>query len=371
MLVNKGAVGFYVIQKALGVAPYMVSKGKFFVNEYMNIQSGIGSFLLSIYVLLCLHKVLHIPGKMLISYITVSVASLSLFHVMFRQKAAVNANNEIATVSAGLGKFIKIKYTKLLVLRVIEFLFSVSLVTGISIFLVISSPQSEWYTCMGMVYAMSVRVLMVNHFLWLVYAVKINVVAINELLDNRKNYVAEQLVEIAQLQNQLRVCAINANDAFSVPLLCWCIESFAKICYTSYHLTICILYPIFPTCGPEKNESFFIFLWYLIQLWYMISLCHLTALAGIGTTKRVHRILREIPNDQVIREELELFSFQLGTKFNYNASGFFVVDYTFLTTLAGLVTTYVIIFVQFFIIDNSTDSRPIEAAALDIISRLY
>lgn len=289
---------------------------------------------------------------------------------MLRQSSAVKAHNEMISVSEDLKKYYQISYRKIFIYRVIEFIVSLGLVIGISVYLIQSSTKSEWYSCASVVFALLIRVMMVNQFVWLVHALKINLVHVNKMLDNEQMYMSEGLTEIAHLHERLTAIGEQTNDAFSVALLCWALESFAKICYTSYHLAVCVLYPAFPTCGPEKYESCYTFIWYLLQLSYTVAICQKTSGIAQDTSIRIHQLLRTIDSPENIVERLEMFSYQLVPKFNFQASGFFVMDYTFLTTLLGLVTTYVIIFVQFFVIDNSNSNLANVKNVHQIISTL-
>lgn len=121
---------------------------------------------------------------------------------MLRQSSAVKAHNEMISVSEDLKKYYQISYRKIFIYRVIEFIVSLGLVIGISVYLIQSSTKSEWYSCASVVFALLIRVMMVNQFVWLVHALKINLVHVNKMLDNEQMYMSEGLTEIAHLHER-------------------------------------------------------------------------------------------------------------------------------------------------------------------------
>lgn len=121
---------------------------------------------------------------------------------MLRQSSAVKAHNEIISVSEDLKKYYQISYRKIFIFRVIEFIVSLGLVIGISVYLVKSSTKSEWYSCASVVFALLIRVMMVNQFVWLVHAIKINLTHVNKMLDNEQMYMSKGLTEIANLHER-------------------------------------------------------------------------------------------------------------------------------------------------------------------------
>jgi hypothetical protein len=100
--------------------------------------------------------------------------------------------------------------------------------------------------------------------------------------------------------------------------------------------------------------------WYILSLILVWGTINLTKLAAITascqgasekanrTTVLVHRLLLLRPLHPEVRRELQMFSQQmLHRKLEFIACGFFPIDFTLLYSMAGAVTTYFIILLQY------------------------
>ncbi|GLV36979.1 Gustatory receptor 28b [Carabus blaptoides fortunei] len=353
MIVTTNTVVFHWMQKAVGLAPYVLTGETYSVLQYMSLYPAILLSLMLVFIYYCAGQTITIAGVPFSSYVTCIGGMLSLRHLIFRQTAAVNAHNDLIAATYALNKYKQIDYKRLDTARTIEFVFSVVMMTCSSVYMVRSSEKAQWYSCLVVIYCLVMRIFLLNEFTWMINAVNINLTAVNELLDAEQIYMSKGLSDVTNLHERFSSCGEVTNEAFSMALFCWCMESFIKISYSLYHLSVCTLYPAYVTCGIARGESLFNLIWHLVQLCYMVRLCQLSTSAAQSSPSIIHEILRNSETSEDVTENLEKFSFQLIPKFYFSGNGFFIVDYTFITTLVGLITTYVMIFVQFFVMDNA------------------
>lgn len=82
MLVNGSTYFFYVVQKIMGLAPYMLSNGQYFVVHYMNAYTFIYMGMMATYIFMGLKKYVRVPGVQFGTYVTLSGATVTLLHVV-------------------------------------------------------------------------------------------------------------------------------------------------------------------------------------------------------------------------------------------------------------------------------------------------
>nr|AWT23295.1 GR2 [Hycleus cichorii] len=83
---------------------------------------------------------------------------------------------------------------------------------------------------------------------------------------------------------------------------------------------------------------------YVVDTVYICNTCYTTIEEANKSGELIHQI---DTNDPEIRDEIEMFSLQIiNEQVEFNAAGFFPIDYTLVFSIIGGVTTYIIILIQ-------------------------
>ncbi|XP_011705740.1 PREDICTED: putative gustatory receptor 28b [Wasmannia auropunctata] len=95
---------------------------------------------------------------------------------------------------------------------------------------------------------------------------------------------------------------------------------------------------------------------YITKMVLIVWVCE----TGKNEAQRIRTTIHDVLNsirDEKIKNELQLFSLQtLHCKITFSAKGF-NVDATFLATMMGTITTYMLISIQFFVTSHSCDGK--------------
>ncbi|EEB13498.1 Gustatory receptor PhGr6 [Pediculus humanus corporis] len=110
---------------------------------------------------------------------------------------------------------------------------------------------------------------------------------------------------------------------------------------------ITVFYYMTPTALSELLASIVLIFYFLSQFFGIVIVSVLSVQEAEKTANYLHELF--IDNDDVdVKEEIEIFSLQLlHRKVEFNACGFFKLDFTLLYSMVGAVTTYIIILMQF------------------------
>ncbi|KAK6643893.1 hypothetical protein RUM43_000158 [Polyplax serrata] len=97
----------------------------------------------------------------------------------------------------------------------------------------------------------------------------------------------------------------------------------------------------------ELVASLIWILYFLSQFFVLIIVSDLSTKEAEKTANYLHELFIE-SDDVELKEEIEIFSLQLlHRKVEFNACGFFKLDFSLLHSMVGAVTTYIIILMQF------------------------
>ncbi|XP_036332339.1 putative gustatory receptor 2a [Rhagoletis pomonella] len=137
---------------------------------------------------------------------------------------------------------------------------------------------------------------------------------------------------------------------FAWHLLAITAVSFGVITIQSYNLFILMTHSLaLPT-----HHVFFIIAWILVQVMAIamnVRICSSTSRTMDATVSLLHKMRcssNAAPNACVFYQMLQLFSMEvLQRKRNFNAAGFFDMDYKLITSIFASVTTYLVIIIQF------------------------
>ncbi|XP_071563968.1 uncharacterized protein [Temnothorax nylanderi] len=199
-----------------------------------------------------------------------------------------------------------------------------------------------------------------------------NLLHMQELIVNKKPYVpimfyyeqrnAFLIMNLKALKKQ-HLMVSNAvqmlNKIFSLQLLAMIVITFSEI----------IFGPYFHVVRYNKYNGLFIYLDEVIGLAFLRTTYQIIKVAllawacetGKNQAQEIRTTIHDVLNisrDEQIKNELQLFSLQtLHCENTFSAKGL-NVDATFLATMTGTITTYMLILLQFLIISHSCDEKP-------------
>ncbi|XP_053964549.1 gustatory and pheromone receptor 32a-like [Anastrepha ludens] len=171
---------------------------------------------------------------------------------------------------------------------------------------------------------------------------------------NAELMAEEPTVEILQNLLMIYSCISDGIDLllriFSLHLLCITAVSLVVITVQSYNLFILMSHAL---VLPTHHVSFII-AWIVVQVMAIavnVRICSSTSRTMDATVSLLHKLRfcsNEAPNACVFYQILQLFSMEvLQRKRNFNAAGFFDMDYKLITSIFASVTTYLVIIIQF------------------------
>ncbi|XP_008195702.2 putative gustatory receptor 28b [Tribolium castaneum] len=192
----------------------------------------------------------------------------------------------------------------------------------------------------------------------LVKMLKIRFVILNKQINNLIEYFQKNKigpVETKGTNKQLntlnKICALHHhlsklvklfNETFGIVLLLMFGVSFVVIVITIF----------FFTANVQAGELYFMSLLnpilsnvtFVIDVVYVCDVCYSTIEEANKAGELIHKIDTE---DHDIRDEIEMFSLQIANEqVEFNAAGFFAINYTLVFSILGGVTTYIIILIQ-------------------------
>jgi hypothetical protein len=178
-------------------------------------------------------------------------------------------------------------------------------------------------------------------------------VQINALSDSEDWKKSVKITTLREVHFILCDASELTNSIFQVQILVGFIEIFVEITLCLYAsltyvtgLFTCQLY------SPSKWNMLGAFLvWATLNLFKLIAVtasCHGASEQANHTAVLVHKLLVGLSLYPETTAELQLFSQQLlHRKVRFSACGFFPIDFTLLYSMAGSVTTYLIILLQY------------------------
>ena len=175
---------------------------------------------------------------------------------------------------------------------------------------------------------------------------------IGNWIDSNRSSQKENLFLLRKQFDELQDIAILVNSAFNIQLLF--ITPTILISITTYFYKALSMSSIRKHAIPESLETDHLL--YINLLWatffttmivFIASLCSIATNEAQKTTFILQTILlKEILNSEDT-EELQMFSDHVtGRKLQFTAHGFFEIDASLLCSIAGAVTTYLVILVQ-------------------------
>ncbi|XP_034948469.1 gustatory receptor for sugar taste 43a-like [Chelonus insularis] len=165
--------------------------------------------------------------------------------------------------------------------------------------------------------------------------------------------IADSLSQLISIHSSL--CDINLliNKAFGFPILVVGITCLLHLIITPYFLMM---------EANNEREGIFIFvqcLWCILHIYRMLMVvqpCYATTKESKNTAVLISQLLTYSWQPDV-RKQLEIFSLQLLHRpLNFSACGLFSLDRALVTSMAGAVTTYLVILIQFQKADDSKDN---------------
>ncbi|CAD7013831.1 unnamed protein product [Ceratitis capitata] len=137
---------------------------------------------------------------------------------------------------------------------------------------------------------------------------------------------------------------------FGCHLLCLTAVSFGVITVQSYNLFSLVSH----TLKIHVYEIVFIVAWILVQIMAIavnVFICSRTSRAMENTVSVLHKMRvssNEASNASLFYQILQIFSMEvMQRKRNFNAAGFFDMDYKLITSILASATTYLVIIIQF------------------------
>ncbi|KAJ3647481.1 hypothetical protein Zmor_019358 [Zophobas morio] len=150
------------------------------------------------------------------------------------------------------------------------------------------------------------------------------------------------LSKICALHHHLSKLVRLFNDAFGLILLLMFAVSFVIIVISIFYLNVVLKTSVFYAI--DVFNPLLANVTFVMNVVYICDACYSTIEEVKRTGELIHRIDTE---DCDIRDEIEMFSLQIANEeVEFNAAGFFSINYTLIFSIIGGVTTYIIILIQ-------------------------
>ncbi|RZC37788.1 gustatory receptor 28b [Asbolus verrucosus] len=157
-----------------------------------------------------------------------------------------------------------------------------------------------------------------------------------------KNNKRLNLSKICAMHHHLTKLVKLFNEIFGVVLLLMFCVSFVVIVITLFYLTGALQAPRIRFWGIFNPILSNVTL--VMDVIYVCDVCYSTIEEANKSGELIHKIDTE---DHDIRDEIEMFSLQIANaQVEFNAAGFFPINYTLVFSIIGGVTTYIIILIQ-------------------------
>ncbi|XP_018058037.1 PREDICTED: putative gustatory receptor 28b [Atta colombica] len=148
------------------------------------------------------------------------------------------------------------------------------------------------------------------------------------------------------------------NKIFSLQLFATFTIAFIEITFEIYFNTVQWKNGLSINLTKQVHNSFIIsyLTYHILKILLIIWSCEISQNQAIKISTTVHDVLNST-SDKNIKYELHLFSLQILHSNNTFSTKFFAVNATFLTTMVGTVTTYLLILIQFLVSSHSCDGK--------------
>ncbi|XP_043597532.1 uncharacterized protein LOC122574239 isoform X2 [Bombus pyrosoma] len=175
------------------------------------------------------------------------------------------------------------------------------------------------------------------HLLRRVYHMQNNPILLTKLRTLKQQHL--EMSEVVQLLNN--TCSMQIEAMFTI--------MFIYIIFTMYNY----LYTMYREVGEVKSLTLILgfAIYYIVHIIVTVSIVEITRAQMQKTGRNVHRILVHTFDEQVTTE-LELFSLQVLQKGNAFVMKGLVIDATLLTKIACGITTFLLILVQFLLVES-------------------
>ncbi|XP_072744443.1 gustatory receptor for sugar taste 43a-like [Anoplolepis gracilipes] len=171
----------------------------------------------------------------------------------------------------------------------------------------------------------------------------------NESDKNDTNF-ADSISQLVTVHGSLCDTIALVNKVYGVIVFVTSITCLIHLIFTPYFLMMETDEPLFLVAG---------LLWCLFYIWRLfmiVQFAYATTMQGKKTAGLVCQLL-SASHDRKEIKQLEIFSLQLLHRpMEFSACGFFILDRTLMTSIAGAVTTYLVILIQFQKENDAKDS---------------
>lgn len=175
----------------------------------------------------------------------------------------------------------------------------------------------------------------------------------NELLDTEDRKRSVKITVLRRAHSILCDASELTNSMFQIPILAGFIEIFVEITVYLYATLTHVIDLL--TCQSYNASRWsmlgMLFIWTAVnfsKLMAVTASCHSASQHANRSAAVVHKLLVVQSPQPETTAELELFSRQLlHRKCHFSACGFFPIDLTLLYSMAGSITTYIIILLQY------------------------
>ncbi|XP_043289009.1 gustatory receptor for sugar taste 43a isoform X2 [Venturia canescens] len=165
--------------------------------------------------------------------------------------------------------------------------------------------------------------------------------------------ISDALSQLITVHASLCDCTLLINRAFGVPILVVTITCLLHLIITPYVLLIEV------TSNKDRLFMAVQCLWCIVHIMRMMIVvqpCYATSSEAKLTAIRVSQLL-SANSEPAVRKQLEIFSLQLLHRpLDFSACGMFSIDRALVTSMAGAVTTYLVILIQFQKADDTVDA---------------
>ncbi|KAJ8925663.1 hypothetical protein NQ315_009508 [Exocentrus adspersus] len=167
--------------------------------------------------------------------------------------------------------------------------------------------------------------------------------------------VTDKLYHLCRMHYKLCHLMRELNNTFAFQLLCSLAVSMGDVLFQSYYL-----YHLLFNDVPNVTTTMILcpIAWLIdeaVEIYLLVQSCASTCETANATPILLHEFRNELYNIE-IESHIQMYSLQLlHQKMSISAMGFFTIDYSLLYSIVGVVTTYLVIFIQFD--QQNSDSR--------------
>ncbi|XP_046470993.1 gustatory receptor for sugar taste 43a isoform X1 [Neodiprion pinetum] len=177
-----------------------------------------------------------------------------------------------------------------------------------------------------------------------------------ELIRSGSNNSAEMIYDLVTVHSSLSDTVLVINSVFGLPALVAVLTCLLHLIITPYFLIL--------EANGDHNEMFLVvqLMWcigHVGRLLIVVQPCYAASVQAKGTAVLVSQLL-SVNWEPDVRKQLEIFSLQLLHRpLEFSACGLCSLDRSLVTSIAGAVTTYLVILIQFQKDDDTKETNTI------------